>query len=136
MKHDGLNAVRRRRASVVFPEVDRPERPNMNAFSLGLAMLIETTGSCRVVMAGAGFFGKDLADKSILVPIIIDFYSGIKRSSHTAQAKPWAYTSRMQIIPSTESNIPHSALRTIRWFGPSSGRGRGRRSKKVLVLVA
>lgn len=68
MKHDGLNAVRRRRASVVFPEVDRPERPNMNAFSLGLAMLIETTGSCRVVMVGAGFKKKTWQTSRFLFP--------------------------------------------------------------------
>lgn len=40
MEHDGPNTVRRRRESVVLPELDRPERPSMNAFPLDLAMLV------------------------------------------------------------------------------------------------
>lgn len=40
MKHVGLNTVRRRRASVVLPELLSPESPNMNAPELALAIVV------------------------------------------------------------------------------------------------
>lgn len=40
MKEAGPNESRRRRARVVFPELERPERPKMNAPSIDFTMVV------------------------------------------------------------------------------------------------